>query len=405
LRATTHRVIRSDWLSLILDHHPAYISWEQFLANEQYLDENRCDYSTHRKGAAREGTALLQGIAICGCCGKRMVSRYRRDGVPMYECLSERIIGGRSCQSLRGDYIDEAIVKCLFEALKPAHLSAALQTFSLFEQEAQQIEAQRQRQLERAQYDADLVRRRYLAVDPENRLVARTLEADWNTKLAYLEDMQQEYAVYMRASPEPLTEKERQQILNLTYVLPVIWQAETTTNVQRKQLLRLLITDVTIQRHQAGIDLGIRWQTNVVTQITIPRLLSAAERFRTEQEIITRIRELALTYTDWQIARQLNTEGFQSGRGGEFNKVKVKWLRRTHQIPSGCLDRPVKGSLQPRGDGRYSSIAVAQMLNVTPATVASWCRKGVLDYIRANHTHAPYWIRVSPEQIQQLRKL
>ena len=195
-----------------------------------------------RRGPTREGMALLQGIVLCGRCGRRMTVRYLEDGVtPVYHCSrAYHQFGEPTCQTLRGDGVDAAVARLFLAAMQPAQLEISLATLEQLEERARQIEAQWQRRLERARYEADVARRRLFAVEPENRLVARTLEQDWNEKLAEVERLERDALTWPKPTALLLSPPERQRILALAQDLPTLWQADTTTSSERKQLLQVL---------------------------------------------------------------------------------------------------------------------------------------------------------------------
>ena len=404
IKGRTRVVKRTDWPIVIYDHHPAYIHWDQFLQNERLLDDNRTVRDNDRRGALREGAALLQGIVLCGHCGRRMTVRYLKVNRPSYECNQlHKQRGGKTCQSTRGDGIDQAVAKALLEAMTPAQLAISLATFEALEAQAQQLDQQWQRRLERARYEAELARRRYTAVDPDNRLVSRSLENDWNAKLAEIEQLQREYAELPAAKYQPLGQKEREKILALAQDLPALWQAATTSQTQRKQLLRLLIKDVTLSKQGRVIQIAIRWQTNACSRLEITRPLPSPVARRTSPEVISRIQALAPTHTEAQIAESLNADGFKPGASDTFTASKVNWIRYAHGIVNGCPQAPGACKNGQRGDGRYSAKAVAEMLNVDVSTIADWCETGRLDFVRST-PHGPRWISLTPEIISQLRK-
>src|SRR6266704_3286777 len=195
IKGRTRRVKQEEWPIVLLDAHPGYITWDHFLRNQRQLDDNRTWRAEEHRGVVREGPSLLQGIVLCGSCGRRMSIRYQRNGsLLMYECHQlHSQLAARTCQTMRGDRIDEAVVHCFLEAIQPAHLEVALSALDQLEARARQVDQQWHRQIERAQYEADLARRRYKAVDPDNRLVARSLERDWNEKLTEVERLQREH--------------------------------------------------------------------------------------------------------------------------------------------------------------------------------------------------------------------
>ena len=329
---------REDWPIVLRDAHPGYITWEQFRRHQQMLDDNRTWRPEERRGAAREGSALLQGIVLCGACGRRMNVRYLSDGtIPSYQCRQAHAqLAEKTCQTMRGDGIDQVVAACFLEAIQPAQLAVALSTLEQLEARAKQIDRQWQLRLERAQYEADLAHRRYNAVDPDNRLVARSLERDWNEKLTGAEQLQREYAGLPKPTALLITPQERERILALAQNVPEVWHAPTTSQAERKQLLRYLIKDVTLTKREQVIEARIRWQTEALTDLTVPRPKRAADARRTDPQVVARVRELAPICTATQIADRLNQEGWRAGLGGSFTASKVDWIRIAYDIPLDC---------------------------------------------------------------------
>jgi DNA invertase Pin-like site-specific DNA recombinase len=405
VKGRTRLVARQDWPIVLHDQHPAYITWEQFLRHQQQLDDNRTFRPEDHPGAVREGAALLQGLALCGQCGRRMRVRYLEDGrTPSYDCNALHVRqAGRTCQSLRGDGVDAAVARVFLDAMQPAQLAVSLATLEQVEVQARQIERQWHLRLERAQYEADLARRRFLAVDPEYRLVARTLERDWNEKLAALATLEREYAAMPPLTARLVSPEERQRILALAQDVPAVWAATTTSHTERKQLLRCLIKDVTLTKRATTITVAIRWQTEACTLLEIPRPVRSCDRRRTSPAIIARIQGLAPHHTDSEIATILNQEGATPGLGGTFTAAKVAWIRYAYTIPSGCPEAPGACRAGQRGDGRYSAQAAAQLLNVDVSTIADWCCTGRLEYVQKT-PHSPRWITLTSALIAALRK-
>ncbi|HZO27058.1 MAG TPA: resolvase, partial [Chloroflexota bacterium] len=243
----------------------------------------------------------------------------------------------------------------------------------------------------------------FLAVEPEHRLVARSLEREWNAKLADVERLEREDAARPSSTARLVTPEERQRILALAQDLPTVWQAPTTTHLERKQVLRCLIKDVTLTRQAATIHVAIRWQTEACTTLEVPRPPRSADLRRTDPAVIRRIDELAPSHTDRQIAARLNDEGRAPGLKGTFTADKVQWLRYKHRIPSGCPEGPLACPTGQRGDGRYSARAAAAELNVSVSTIAAWCQEGRLDGIQTA-PHGPWWVRLTPAVVTALRK-
>lgn len=405
IKGRTRQIKPDEWPIVLLDAHPSYIPWAQFRDNLQRLDDNRTWRAEEHRGAVREGAALLQGIVLCGRCGRRMSIRYQANGRrPCYECNQLRKQhAGPSCQSLRGDAIDETVAACFLSAIQPAQLELSLAALDQIEARARQGERQWQLRLERAQYEADLARRRFTAVEPDNRLVARSLERDWNEKLADVERLQRESLGRPINSLLPTGAEQRACLLALAQDIPSVWRASTTTQAERKQLLRYLIKDVTLTRREKAIHLTIRWQTEALTQLEVPRPVKSSEKCRTSSQALALISRLAPDHTDRQIAVALNQAGIRAGKGGAFTAGKVQWVRYAYQIATGCPESPAAFNDQPRGDGRYSAKAAARILNVDVSTIADWCQSGRLENLRAEPT-GPRWIKLTPEVIAELRK-
>jgi DNA invertase Pin-like site-specific DNA recombinase len=403
VKGRTRPVARDAWPIVLHDAHSGYLTWEQFLRNQQQLDDNRTFRPEERRGAVRAGAALLQGIVLCGVCGRRMRVRYLADGrIPCYDCIEQHVRhGGPTCQSLRGDGVDTAVAAALLEALQPAHLAMSLSTLDSLAAQARQIERQWQLRVERAQYEADLARRRFLAVDPENRLVARTLEREWNERLSEVARLERERATQPQLSPGLVSPEERQRILALAQDVPAIWHAASTTQGERKQLLRYLVKDVTLTKGATTITIAIRWQTDASTTLAIPRPRRSCDQRRTDRVVIERISALVQLHTDAQIAEILNQEGHQPGLGGRFTENKVQGLRWSYGLPKQRSQEQAPNA--PRADGRYSARAAAQLLNVDVSTIADWCQSGKLEAIQ-EAAHCPRWTTLTPEVIEALRK-
>jgi hypothetical protein len=221
VKGYSRQVKRDEWPIIIRDHHPGYISWEQFHYNLAQLDENRTFDAAQRRGAIREGGALLQGLVVCGVCGRRMTVRYMPDGRrPVYVCTQlHKDFAGKTCQCIRGDGIDAAVAQLLLAAIEPAHLTIALEAIEHLEAQARAIEHQWQLRLERARYEAEQAKRRYQAVEPEYRLVARSLERDWNEKLTVLDQLERDYTAVAPGAAHHVSEAERQRIVDLALYL------------------------------------------------------------------------------------------------------------------------------------------------------------------------------------------
>src|SRR5450631_2961301 len=242
-----------DWRVSLPDHHPGYIRWEEFLHNQERLEKNRTNgEETVLSGAAREGLALLQGLLLCGHCGRALTVRYTGNGgiYPTYLCnwLRREGLATKDCVSFRCDLLDTAIAEQVLRALQPAELELALAALRELESRDQTILRQWQMRLERAQYEAALAERRYQEVDPSNRLVAGTLERRWNEALLHWEDLKKQAAEVQRQEARVATPEQKAKVLALARDLPRLWHAPTTQSKDRKRMLRLLIKDITVVR-------------------------------------------------------------------------------------------------------------------------------------------------------------
>jgi DNA invertase Pin-like site-specific DNA recombinase len=405
VKGRTRQVRPEDWPFLIPGHHPGYITWDQFQQNQQRLDDNRTLPDQDRRGAPREGLALLQGIVRCGRCGRRMSVRYiNKASIQSYECNSVHThFAGKTCQSIRGDEIDAAVARALLEAMRPAQLEVSMAAFDQVAAQARQLDRQWQLTLERARYEAELARRRFVAVEPENRLVARTLEREWNERLAEIERMERDETLRPQLASRLVDPEERRRVLALAQDISKVWHAPTTPQTARKQLLGYLIKDVTITRGETLIQVAIRWQTEACTVLEVPRPKRSYEARRTDPAIVARVRVLASEHTDRQIAALLDQEGFRSGTGGRFTQNIVTQLRYSYSIKSSCPEAPSACAGDYRADGRCCAQTAAEMLNVTISTVVDWCHSGTLDGIQSA-PYAPWWIKLTPEIVAGLRK-
>src|SRR5215813_1460216 len=308
IKGYTRQVKRDNWPMLLRDHHPGYISWAQFRRHQEQLADNRTFDREQHRGVVRDGGALLQGIVGCGRCGRRMTVRYMPDGLrPIYVCAQvHKDFAGKTCQFMRGDGIDAAVAQLLLEAIEPAQLTIALEAVEHLEAQARAIDHQWQLRLERARYEADQARRRYLEVEPEYRLVARSLERDWNEKLTALDQLERDYTEMRPTAWSPVSEAERQGIIDLVHDLPAVWRAKTTTHAERKHVVRLLIKDVMLTKLEKAVRVDVRWQTQVCSTLEVPRPKPAYVIRRTAPEVIECIRQWASDHTDIEMAERLN---------------------------------------------------------------------------------------------------
>jgi DNA invertase Pin-like site-specific DNA recombinase len=372
-----HRTVvkpRQEWTTLIPDAHPGYISWEQFETNQATLAANAASRGEDRKaGPAREGPALLQGLVVCGKCGRRMSVGYHRRSdhtlVPDYTCQREGIATGTPpCQSTCGAGIDTAVADLVLESLTPLALETALAVSAELTQRAAEADRIRATSVQRARYAAESARRRYLAVDPANRLVADTLEADWNHKLRELTDAQDDYERASQDAAANLNDQQQQRIRALAADLPALWHDPATPMRERKRLIRLLVTDVTVIRGSEHITAHVRLPGGQQHTLTVPRPLRAWEAHTTPAATIDLIDQLLAEHTYDQTADILNTQGLTGGWGKPFTVASLTQLCQARNIPS-LRDRL-------RATGMLTVDEIAAELGVTPATIKRWQHRG-----------------------------
>ncbi len=365
---------RDKWIAFLPDAHPGYISWEQFEANLGRLRDNaRAHGSERRKSPPREGPALLQGLTICGKCGRRMTVRYHtRQGRqwPEYVCQNEGVQTAKAkCQSISGRGIDEAIGKLLIETVTPMTLEVALQVQSELEACAVKADMLRRQRVERARHEADLARRRFMEVDPGNRLVVDVLEAEWNDKLRALHDAQEELEQRRAQDEQELSPERKQQVLALASDFPRLWNDQKTSHRERKRMVRLLVEDVTLTKGKE-IDAGIRFRGGAIRSMTLPLPRLAWQLRETSAEVVAEIDALLDDHNESQIARILNERGRVSGEGKPFHVIMVQRLRRAYGIKTRC-DRLREAGMLTLGE-------IADLLGVTTRTVKTWRDRGLL---------------------------
>ena len=379
-RKTMISLPREQWFAFFPNAHPGYITFEQFEANQATLLGNAQAQGRERdKGPAREGPALLQGLAICGNCGRRMSVRYHiRRGleVPDYQCMRECIEGAASrCLLVPGSGVDDAIGQLLLGTLTPLALEVALSVQAEIEARAEHADQLRRHNVERARHRADLARRRYLAVDPDNRLVADSLEADWNQALRAVQAAQDDYQKASAAVANALTGEHAARIRALASDFPALWSNPATPQRERKRMIRLLIEDVTLTKTDQ-IHAHVRFRGGQTTSLTLPIPGKAWQLRQTHPDTLAMLDRLLNEHTDAQTAEQLNTAGHRSGEGKPFTSRIVLDLRRAHGMPSHLQ--------RLRDRGLLTIDEIAARLGVHHSTIKAWHRAGLLASHKAN---------------------
>jgi DNA invertase Pin-like site-specific DNA recombinase len=378
---------QAEWTVMIQEAFEGYIGWEDYMQNQEKLAQNgRSVFQS--LGAPLKGDALLQGLVLCARCGRRMVVAYNRS--PAYVCRTAHSqYGEPRCQHFTAPIVDAAVCQLFLQAVTPAQLEATLGAVAEIEQERQRLSEQWRLRLERTRYQAELARRRYEQVDPDNRLVAATLEQDWETQLQALAKLEEDWQKAQVELVTPLGTDEISKIQALAADLPALWQAETTTNTDRKRLLRCLIQDVTLDAFTDPkiTQVFVRWHTGAVTHLQVPRPQPGR---RASQTLLERVSTLAQTFSDIQIAERLNAEGYTTPTGLAWTAGRVFGLRRKNRIKSQHHSR--SRQLSPRADGRYTIQQVARLLQYSPTTIHDWFLNGFLVGLQPG-PRAHVWLR------------
>ena len=397
------RAPREEWHVCIEEHHPGYITFERYLANQQQLRANWRPPRGEGGGAAREGRALLQGLIRCGRCGRWMQVGYSgKTLVPNYSCVrGNQLYGTKRCQSVGGRRIERVVLDAVFEALQPAGIEATLRALEHAEGEHRARVRSAELELERAQIDADRARRQFDACEPENRLVARTLEREWEQRLTAARAAERDLAEVTAKRPDPLTAQEIAWCRRAGADLRNVFDAPTTPDRERKQLLRAILTDVvvTVDRtsEQHAAELRVAWEGGTVTDHTVALSRTGSHTRCTDQDTVALVRQLAERYPDKQIAAILARQGRRTGAGNPFTAHRVAGLRAHHKIPTA----PVRPTAH---DDEMVTIAkAAGELGVSTATVHRWLREGFITGEQIT-PGAPRQIRLTDELRSRVRE-
>jgi DNA invertase Pin-like site-specific DNA recombinase len=386
-RTVQVKVPRAEWQFVIPSAHPGYIDWDRFEANQRRLADNAQGFGGERRaGPVREGPALLQGRVVCGVCGDRMGVRYeiRREGAcPVYVCQEMALRrAGNVCQTIPGKEIDAAMSRLLLELMTPMTLNATLAVQRELEARAEESDAMHRQQLERMRYDAELARRRYMKVDPDNRLVADSLEADWNDKLRRHNDAVAEYEKRGQEQAVILGEEARQRIRNLAEQFPRIWQDDRVPATERKRILRLLVEDVTLIKAEK-ITAHVRLTGGSVRTLVLERPRPIAQIRKFKPELVAEIDTLLDHHCDREIAEILNKRGRRTWEGKPFNLKKIAFIRFAYKLTSRFERLRRRGMLTTR--------EVAERFKISQTTVYDWGRQGLIKKCYSDTLNRGLW--------------
>jgi hypothetical protein len=394
---TRSRLMPQDaWRIAIPNHHEGYISADQFAANRERLTANR----TNAEGlasAVREGLCLLQGLLLCGVCGRRLGVRYTGNGgvYPIYQCVwkHREALASRACLTVPAVPLDEAVTGRLVGAITPVTIELALAALTSLEERDREIGAQWRMRIERARYDADLAERRYEAVDPANRLIAATLETRWNDAMLRLHDLEAELTAFEQKTMRTVTAEQKRQILGLARDFSRLWSAPTTTPRDRKRILRLLVRDITVVKGPEPkiVRLHVRWQGGETETLKLQLPQNRADAIRYPDAFVERIRQLAVDHHDDEIITLLGSEGYKcSTSGTPITLGTVKWLRYKYRIPA---PRPPSGTM--------TVCQVREKYGVSLWVVHYWIERGIVS-AGQRKPNAPYAITIDSKTDQRL---
>ena len=403
---TGRRVIAPDeWYVLLQDRCPAYLSWEQYEHNLARLRANQA--RAEEIGVARKGAALLAGLVVCAKCGRRFHVRYGGQGHGhTYVC--RRLMsdyGGETCQQLAGPSLDALVGRWVLDALTPAALELSLEAATNVERERADLGHLWQQRMERAAYEAERAGRQYRHCEPENRLVTRQLERDWEAALAAQRQLQEEYHRFERQRPQVLSAVEREHIRRLAHDIPALWAAATTTTAERKELVRQVVERVVVDTEGMSerVRVSVTWAGGAQTVGDLVRPVARLDQLSYYPQLCARVRALADDgLTAARIAARLNAEGFRPPkRRDSFGRRGVQEFLQRLGVRAGRPQVPPQDELEP---DEWWLAALAQTVGMPASTLQQWARRG---WVRARQQGQPprRWIVWADEaEVEQLRR-
>jgi DNA invertase Pin-like site-specific DNA recombinase len=395
--STTKRQPMDQWPVMIKDHHPQYITYDQYQHNIQQLQANRTNTPDQfLAGPPREGATLLQGLLVCGICGRRISIRYKVNKaiVPTYECNGRKRQGltGCSCFSFRANLIDPIIEQRVIQILTPDNVTIALSAMAEIEKRNNSVNKHWEMNIQRCQYQTDIAQRRFEQVDPANRLVAASLEKTWNLELEKLALAKSEYEQQQIKADTEFPPHKRAQIAGLAKEIPTLWN-KTTNLKDKKRIVRLLISDITVAKTNQNktIALNIRWQAGPIEQIIVKMPPNAADKTRYTKPTVEKVRSLTLQYgDDKKTVAILNEQGILSATGKSFTRDMIQWIRFKHKMKMPVL----------KSDDECTVDEVRTIFNVSRHMVYYWINN---NYVTARKTPAnTFLIKITPEDKARL---
>ena len=402
------------WMVKIDHAHPGYITWERYVQNQEKLRQNMARTGPLSRGAPREGPALLSGLLVCGRCGQRMGPGYARGARARfwtYICHGDRDKGQKGCWTVAGARIDTTVEQLFLDTMVPSELELALAVDHEVAGHAEELAKQWRARREQAAYEARRAEKRYKAVDPDNRVVARTLEREWESKLRELEEVERQYTEARRTKRVELSPDDRTRVRELARDLPAVWRSPVTPPADRKAMMRLVIEAISlspIEVPRRATRVKVAWQSGTVTEIEVPRP-HRRDLFRTPPTALERLCALAAAGRhDEEIAEILNADGMRTGRGLAWNTWAVRWTRKTERICRVAPDRPRRELLPDQfPDGRYSVAGAATCFGVTMDVIRAWVRRGLVPGERNDFQahRRVWWLEIAEDTAARLERL
>src|SRR5438093_8772816 len=386
---------RQQWHVLRRDHHEPYVSWERFERIQRQIESNRRSWSG--PGAPREGRALLQGLILCGQCGRRMRVLYNNRSTQLRYCCVRTQAGLPVCQDFGGRLLERGVEELVLEALQPIGMDAMIEASADHARACEAERAHWQQRVERARYEVDLARRQYEAVDPANRLVVRELERRFENALQGLEDIELKTKTQMARMDRPLTQEEEQTLKSYAEQLPRLWHAPTTPAQERKRIVRCLIETVVVNapKDATKIQAEVHWIGGQATTIEVLRGRKGVNRYVADPEVVELSRQMHAELSDAQMARNLNRKGLRTAKGLVFTAYRVSNLRHSYGIESGTA-----GQKQQSKD-IHTADEAARLLGIHRSTVTRWVEVGLLRGSQMT-PGAPWRVRVTEEDRRRL---
>jgi DNA invertase Pin-like site-specific DNA recombinase/predicted DNA-binding transcriptional regulator AlpA len=395
VRKRSRHLPMDQWSVLIQDHHPGFIDWATYQANQSRLDSNTRPRPHQTGGAVREGSALLQGLVTCGHCGRRLHVHYRGwNSAPGYHCAGKDLVAGRGvyCLNVGGTVIEQAVANTFLDAITPAAIEAMRLSVEQLQSSHDASLSQWRLEVERTRYEAERAERRYRTVEPENRLVARGLETEWESRLRDLASAEMELRRREQQRPSTMSPEQLKAIERLGSDIRQVWNATTTTDRDRKELLRTLLEEVVLnlKRAEGRAHLTLRWRGGAITLLDIPVPRFKPMGPRTDEDTLSLLRRLATLYPDEVIAGILNRQERKTATGERFTANQVGSLRRYRDIP-----RFQPPTTPPNGE-LVSIRKAAQILGMNTSSIHRWLADGFIAGEQIT-PGAPWQIRITDE--------